>query len=270
MDIEFILFRIALVVYLVSAVTFIGSTIFPNRKVTRVGFSLALIALLLNGASLVFRGVATGYPPFTNLYETLSLFSFFLALAFIFFSVRHRGRMEVLGFSIMPLIVLAMLIGFVNYTEAGELVPALRSFWLFIHVPIAIFSYALFALAFIGGILYVVKDRLISESSSLSRLPSLAVLDNIIYRTIAAGFIFLTIGIVTGSVWAEAAWGRYWGWDPKETWSLITWITYAIYLHARMVRGWHGKRSAIIAIISFAAVLFTYFGVNLIPGLHTY
>ncbi len=102
----------------------------------------------------------------------------------------------------------------------------------------------------------------------LSHLPSLAFLDNIIYRAIAAGFIFLTIGIVTGSVWAEAAWGRYWGWDPKETWSLITWITYAIYLHARMVRGWHGKRSAIIAIVSFAAVLFTYFGIGFLGGLH--
>ncbi len=147
MDIEFILFRIALVVYLVSAVSFVSSIIFPNRKVTRVGFSLVLIALLLNGASLAFRGLATGYPPLTNLYETLSLFSFFLALAFIFLSVKRWARTEVLGSSIMPLIVLAMLIGFVNYTEAGELVPALRSFWLFIHVPIAIFSYSLFALA---------------------------------------------------------------------------------------------------------------------------
>lgn len=257
-------------VYLVSAVSFVSAIIFPNRKVPRVGFSLAIIALLLNAASLAFRGFATGYPPLTNLYETLSLFSFFLALAFIFLSVKRWARMETLGSIVMPLILLAMLMGFVNYTEAGELVPALRSFWLFIHVPIAIFSYALFAMAFIGGILYVVKDRPNSENSRLSRLPSLAVLDNIIYRSIGAGFIFLAIGIVTGAVWAEAAWGRYWGWDPKETWSLVTLITYAIYLHLRMIRGWHGKRSAIIAIVSFAAVLFTYFGINFLGGLHAY
>lgn len=264
-EVEFILFRIALAIYLVGGIVFVCSMIFRNRKLAMGGFIITAGAAICNGVSLILRGLDVGHPPFTNLYETLSLLSFFLALTLLI----AKRKLEGVAPFVLPLILFTMIIGLVNYTRAGELAPALKSYWLFIHVPIAIFSYALFALAFIGGTLYMIKDTFKGNKSVLSRLSSLETLDNLIYRTIAMGFIFLTIGIVTGSVWAEAAWGSYWSWDPKETWSLVTWLVYALYLHARMVKGWYGRRSATIAIAGFAAVLFTYFGVSLFSGLHT-
>ena len=119
--------------------------------------------------------------------------------------------------------------------------------------------------------MYLIRKRERAEKSPLiSRLPSLRVLDELNYQLIMFGFLFLSAGIITGAVWANSAWGRYWGWDPKETWSLITWFIYATLLHAKLMRGWHGRRIAFLSILGFFAVLFTYFGVNLLPGLHSY
>jgi cytochrome c-type biogenesis protein CcsB len=193
-----------------------------------------------------------------------------MTLAFLFILKKQWVKTESLGLCVIPLILVFMLIALINYSEAGALAISLRSIWLFIHVPIAIFSYALFAIAAVFGILYILKDRPLEEDSKLFALPDISTIDKIIYRTIGGGFILLTIAIVTGAVWAESAWGRYWSWDPKETWSLITWVIYAIFLHTRLVKRWHGKKSAVIAIIGFAAVIFTWFGVNLIGGLHSY
>jgi cytochrome c-type biogenesis protein CcsB len=119
--------------------------------------------------------------------------------------------------------------------------------------------------------MYLVKRKSSDNTSSmLNLLPDVDLLDDLNHRLVMFGFLFLSVGIITGAVWAHSAWGRYWGWDPKETWSLITWFVYATLLHARMMRGWRGKRTAILSIGGFAAVLFTYFGVNLLPGLHSY
>lgn len=268
MSIEFVLFFIALVVYLLSLVSFVGSFILENDKWSRVGIWLSFAAVIVNGVSLVCRWISSGYPPLTGIYETMSLFSFFTGVVFLLLT-RRRFKREVLGISIMPVIMIAMLVAFINYSEAGALPVSLKSFWLFIHVPIAIFSYAMFAIAAIGGVLYILKERA-GENSKLSDLPSTDLLDNLSYRSIVGGFILLTMAIITGAIWAESAWGSYWSWDPKETWSLITWFVYAIYLHAMMVMGLRGKKSAIIAIIGFVSVIFTYFGVNLIGGLHSY
>ena len=119
--------------------------------------------------------------------------------------------------------------------------------------------------------MYLIKKRdTEGKSLLLKRFPKTNTIDELTYQMIMLGFLFLSIGIITGAVWANSAWGRYWGWDPKETWSLITWFVYATLLHAKMMRGWHGKRIAYLSIAGFAAVLFTYFGVNLLPGLHSY
>ena len=143
------------------------------------------------------------------------------------------------------------------------LVPALQSNWLHIHVITCFLAYAAFAVSFIAGLLYLVKWKGV--------IPPRETLDEINYRSIIVGFPMLSAGILTGAVWAHYAWGTYWGWDPKETWSLITWIVYALYLHARLVRGWKGKRIALVSIIGFLSVIFTYFGVNFIlSGLHSY
>jgi cytochrome c-type biogenesis protein CcsB len=192
-----------------------------------------------------------------------------LGIALLILIARSSLKREVLGISVMLVLMISMLVAFINYNEAGMLPISLRSFWLFIHVPIAILSYAMFAIATVGGILYIIKEKA-HERAEQSSLPSPELLDNLSYRSIVGGFILLTIAIITGAVWAETAWGSYWSWDHKETWSLITWFVYAIYLHARLMAGWKGKKTALIAIVGFAAVIFTYFGVNLIGGLHSY
>ncbi len=151
------------------------------------------------------------------------------------------------------------------------LIPALKSNWLIAHVIACFIGYAGFALAFGLSIMYMLKLRDPGDSGGLlSRFPKPGIIDELTHQMVMFGFLFLTIGIITGAVWANSAWGRYWGWDPKETWSLITWFVYATLLHARMMRGWHGKRIAFLSILGFAAVMVTYFGVNYLPGLHSY
>ncbi|MBU0697890.1 MAG: c-type cytochrome biogenesis protein CcsB, partial [Proteobacteria bacterium] len=151
------------------------------------------------------------------------------------------------------------------------LLPALKSNWLIAHVISCFVGYAAFAVAFGISWMYLFKQRDPEGKSHLLVLfPGTTILEELNHQLIMFGFLFLTIGIITGAVWANSAWGRYWGWDPKETWSLITWFIYATLLHARMMRGWRGRRIAYLSIVGFAAVLFTYFGVNLLPGLHSY
>ncbi|MEA3428737.1 MAG: c-type cytochrome biogenesis protein CcsB, partial [Thermodesulfobacteriota bacterium] len=151
------------------------------------------------------------------------------------------------------------------------LIPALKSNWLIAHVVTCFLGYAGFAIAFGVSLLYLFKKKdKAGKTGAFIHFPESHVLDELTYQTITFGFLFLTIGIITGSVWANSAWGSYWSWDPKETWSLITWFIYATLLHARMMRGWTGKRIAYLSIIGFIAVIFTYFGVNLLPGLHSY
>jgi cytochrome c-type biogenesis protein CcsB len=159
-----------------------------------------------------------------------------------------------------------------NISDAIQpLLPALKSNWLIAHVVACFIGYAAFAIAFGMSIMYLLKIKDTEDQGTLlARLPDFTVLDELTHQMIMFGFLFLSIGIITGAVWANSAWGRYWGWDPKETWSLITWFVYATLLHARMMRGWHGRRIAILSIIGFAAVMFTYFGVNYLPGLHSY
>jgi cytochrome c-type biogenesis protein CcsB len=151
------------------------------------------------------------------------------------------------------------------------LVPALKSNWLIAHVATCFFGYAAFAIAFGMSIMYLIKATRPDKSEGIiGHIPKLGVLDELTHQMVLFGFLFLTGGIITGAVWANSAWGSYWSWDPKETWSLITWFIYATLLHARLMRGWQGKKIAYLSIFGFAAVLFTYFGVNLLPGLHSY
>ena len=155
--------------------------------------------------------------------------------------------------------------------------PALKSQWLTFHVLTAMFAYGAFAVSFGLGIMYLLKlskenkGKKSSSQGIVSRFPTLEVLDELAYKVVGFAFPLLTLCIITGAIWANYAWGTYWSWDPKETWSLITWIIYAGYLHARLMYGWKGKRAAWMAVFGFAAVLFTFFGVNyLLPGLHSY
>jgi cytochrome c-type biogenesis protein CcsB len=206
------------------------------------------------------------HAPLSNFYDSLVFFSWCLpALGLVAFRRYLKGYLGALVAILSTLLLAYASLGGVD-SRIKPLMPALKSNWLLIHVVTAFLGYAAFALAFGTAILYLLQDRRPRPS-----LPPLSLLDRLIYRTTVLGFLLLTLGIATGAVWAETAWGRYWSWDPKETWSLITWFIYAALLHARLLKGWHGRRIAWLAVLGFMAVLFTYFGVSfLLTGLHSY
>jgi cytochrome c-type biogenesis protein CcsB len=204
--------------------------------------------------------------PLSNFYESLVFFAWCLPfLALLTFRRHLKGYLGALMGLLACLILAYASLGGVD-SRIKPLMPALKSNWLLIHVVTCFLGYAAFALAFGSALLYLYQGRRPRPS-----LPSPALLDQLTYQATVLGFLLLTLGILTGAVWAESAWGRYWSWDPKETWSLITWLIYATLLHARLVKGWQGRRIAWLALIGFLAVLFTYFGVSfLLPGLHSY
>jgi len=204
--------------------------------------------------------------PLSNFFESLVFFSLCLpALGLIAFRRHLRGTLGGVT-ALLACLILAYASLAVD-SSIRPLMPALKSNWLLIHVLTCFIGYAAFALAFGAALLYLWQTR---RSRAFPLAPPVE-LDRLMYRAVALGFLFLSVGILTGAVWADSAWGRYWSWDPKETWSLITWFIYAGLLHARLVKGWQGRRIAWLAILGFAAVLFTYLGVSfLLPGLHSY
>jgi cytochrome c-type biogenesis protein CcsB len=203
--------------------------------------------------------------PLSNFYESLVFFSWCLALLTLFFLRRHpEGFLGVVGGLLASLVLAYASLGVDSRIK--PLMPALKSNWLLIHVITCFLGYAAFGLAFGAAILYLIR-----RFGARPQTQAHALSDRLIYRAAVIGFIFLTLGILTGAVWAETAWGRYWSWDPKETASLVTWLVYAALLHARLVQGWQGRPIAWLALVGFGAVLFTYFGVSfLLPGLHSY
>ncbi len=212
-----------------------------------------------------------GHAPFTNLYESMVFFAWSIAWLLFIFELKYKNR--TIGAFVTPFTFLVLaytsLGGPGIRTEVEPLIPALQSNWLIAHVITAFLSYAAFAVSCGASIMYLLK---VNRTGGIwDRLPSAEILDEINYKAVLVGFPLLTLGIVTGAAWAHYAWGSYWSWDPKETWSLITWFIYAAFLHARYMRGWRGKKAAFLSILGFAAVLFTYLGVNLIiSGLHSY
>jgi cytochrome c-type biogenesis protein CcsB len=210
------------------------------------------------------------------MYESVVFFAWVIVILYLVIEIKFKTK--VIGAFAVPFAFLAM--AYASFSTdisktISPLVPALQSNWLISHVVTCFIGYASFAVAAGLGIMYLLKNMSSTNDQdnveSSTRLPSLSVLDSIIHSTMVFGFIWLTAGIITGAVWANSAWGTYWSWDPKETWSLITWFFYALTLHARYTRGWSGKPIAFMAIFGFVSVLFTYYGVNfLLSGLHSY
>jgi cytochrome c-type biogenesis protein CcsB len=204
------------------------------------------------------------------MYESLSFLSWASILAYVIIETKFKIRKAGPYFMLIVIALMALASSPLMPKEATPLVPALQSYWLWLHVSVTLLGEAFFAIAFITSILYLVAD----SKEKKGKKPGLSSekLDSVSYRCIAIGFPLFTLGgLVFGMIWAYNAWGRYWSWDPKETWSLITWFVFALFLHTRIVMGWKGQRSAFVAIIGFLAALFTYFGVNyLLSGLHSY
>ncbi|GAA2290854.1 hypothetical protein GCM10010149_42520 [Nonomuraea roseoviolacea subsp. roseoviolacea] len=217
-----------------------------------------------NLAAIVTRGLAVDRWPWGNMYEFVVAICFAAVTAFLVMQVRQNVRF--LG----PFVMVAATLGLgfavkVLYTAAGPVVPALNSYWVAIHVTAAILASGLFILAGVAGILYLVRG------DGLSRLPSRADLERVAHRAIVLSFPVWTFAVIAGALWADKAWGRYWGWDPKEVWAFITWVAYAAYLHARVTAGWRGRAATIVQLIAFGCLLFNLIGVNIfISGLHSY
>ncbi|WDP88808.1 MAG: c-type cytochrome biogenesis protein CcsB [Desulfobacter sp.] len=272
-----LLLSAATFIYALASVFYIGSFSFKKKVLAKLGFWVIVIGLLANTGGIILRWVESyqmgyGHAPFSNMYESLVFFSWTVAALYVFVELKYKE--SIIGVFVSPLIFLA--IAYASFdpsisSKISPLIPALKSNWLIAHVITCFLGYAGFGLAFGFSFMYFIKPKNPNVESIFAKLPDWDVIDELTYQMIVFGFLFLTIGIITGSVWANSAWGKYWSWDPKETWSLITWFVYAIFLHLRLMRGWHGAKLAIVSIFGFVAVLFTYFGVNyLLSGLHSY
>jgi cytochrome c-type biogenesis protein CcsB len=264
-------------VYSLAAVLYIFSWIFKKSLPGRLATWTAIVGFSGNTTGIVLRWVESyrlgiGHAPLSNLYESLIFFSWIIILVYLFIEGKYKNR--TIGAFATPLAFLALAYASLSPNISDQiqpLLPALKSNWLIAHVMTCFIGYAGFAIAFVTSIMYLFKQRDPENTNFLiERFPEVKVLDELNRQLVMFGFLFLSAGIITGAVWANSAWGRYWGWDPKETWSLITWFVYATLLHARMMRGWRGRRIAYLSIGGFAAVMFTYFGVNYLPGLHSY
>lgn len=266
-SIESIGFMASLVLYFAASVLYFIYAGTKKQKAAGAGFLLVVAGFVVHTLCIVVRGINAGRLPLTNQYEFASAFAWGIALCFLVFVKKYK--FDALGMVVAPLIFLVAGYAFMLNREINSLMPALQSGWLGFHVCTAIVAYGGFGVAFGIALLYLLKGKLNGPLSE--RIPDERTLDTLIYRAVALGFLFLTLCMITGDIWAKRAWGSYWNWDPKETWSLITWIIYAIFLHLRLRGAVSGKKAALLAVIGFICVIFTYVGVNLLlHGLHSY
>lgn len=273
--------------YLICMVCYFTYLFFRSRKFGQVVTGITILGLAIHTAALGMRWYESyqlghGHIPLSNLYESLMSLSWTTVLLYLI--VEYRYKSKALGVLIFPLVSLAMAYASLSpniQDEIEPLVPALQSNWLTYHVMTCFLSYSAFAISFGSSITYLFKHKKAQEKAPAGAdmsefFPSMDALDDIIYKTIAIGFLLLTIGIITGAVWANYAWGSYWSWDPKETWSLITWFVFALYLHARVRPSWRGAPSSVIMILAFLCMVTTFLGVSWlaklfgIPSLHAY
>jgi cytochrome c-type biogenesis protein CcsB len=260
-----LLFNLGLAAYfgaLVCAVAYLMS----HRRFLDAGAVLLMLAGgVIQTVYLGVRWAQAGRAPFSNMFESLVLFAWTVAV--IYLVLRIRTNIPWLTAAASALSALALAHASTFESAIRPLMPALQSNWLTFHVVTCFLGYGGFAVSALVAAGFLVVDR----QGSTVQAETRETLETLLTRTISFGFLFLTLGILTGAVWANSAWGTYWSWDPKETWSLITWFVYAVFLHCRFVRGWRGRRAAWISIIGFVSVLFTYYGVNfLLSGLHSY
>jgi len=274
-------FGLTTLAYLLSSAMYIALFVFKNRKIGLFGTILCILGTITLTAALGLRWyesyqLGIGHAPLTNMYESLVFFAWCISLFYLFMEFKFQNR--VIGAFVMPFAFTAM--AYASFAkgvnqEISPLIPALQSNWLIAHVITCFIGYGAFAMAAGLGVMYLLKksalNRKLAADTLTGSLPELRFVDDMTHKTIVFGFLWLSAGIITGAIWANEAWGTYWSWDPKETWSIITWFVYASTLHARFTRGWTGTRIASLAIIGFVSVFFTYFGVNyLLSGLHSY
>ncbi|GFG87842.1 c-type cytochrome biogenesis protein CcsB [Mycolicibacter algericus] len=248
-----------------------------DERVGRAGLALVYLGIALLLACIVFRGAATLRPPWGNMYEFINLtcFSGLLAAAV---ALRRPQYRSLWVFVLLPVLILLTISGRWLYATAAPVMPALQSYWLPIHVSVVSIGSGVFLVAGVASILFLVRSTRLSDPDApgalarmVRRLPDAQTLDRIAYRTTIFAFPVFGFGVIFGAIWAEGAWGRYWGWDPKETVSFVAWVIYAAYLHARSTAGWRDYKAAWINVAGFVAMIFNLFFVNLVTvGLHSY
>ena len=249
-----------------------------TERFGRVGVSLTVLAFAVHVGGVACRALAAGRAPWGNMFEFATTGALAVTLAYLVALRLYRTRW--LGLLVTAFVVVVLGIAMLTpaiYVAPGPLVPALHSYWLVIHVAAAAIGGGAFCVGALASVLYLVKGRAERRTSPdqrrgyLWRLPSSVEVDRVAYKVHAFALPLWTFAVLFGAIWAEYAWGRYWGWDPKETWAFITWVVYAAYLHARATAGWQGRNAAIIALIGFATFLFNFVGINLFgSGLHSY
>lgn len=263
-----LLLHLVLLLYVASAGGFIAYLATVRERLRAVGPLLLAAAAALHGLEIAGRSFALGHIAVTSFDEGLSFLAFSLAILYLLLDRRHV--LAVLGAVIAPLAAMLMGVAVLVSSGATDLPPALRSAWLPVHVTLAFLGNAVFALAFATSLIYVFEDSRLKAKRPAPRrlLPSLERLDDLNHRLLSWGFPLLTLGIVTGAIWAHFAWGRFWSWEARENWSLITWTLYALLLHGRSV-GWRGRRAATLTILGFGVLLVSFVSVNVFfPGRH--
>jgi len=258
-----------------------GRTSAVGDRFGRIAVGLTVIGAVVHASSIAVRGAAVDRVPWGNMYEFASVVGLIAVLAFLI-SLARAPQIRYLGlFVMLPVILVMFLAGTVLYAKASPLVPALQSYWLAIHVSAAASAEGILMTSAVITVLFLTRQRYDKRVAARlpvrfpislgGRLPEPATLDRVAYRAVAFAFPIYTFGVIAGAIWAEAAWGRYWGWDPKETWAFIAWVIYAAYLHARATAGWKGRSAAWINLLGFSAMTFNFFVVNIvISGLHSY
>jgi len=271
------LFDITTLLFGVASVNYVVALYGKRETIARIGTWVCIAAAVVSTVAIGTRWAESyrlgiGRIPVTNLYESLVFFAWSVNLFYLL--VEWKYKSWTFGAFVMPIAFGTMLFAFTNESSIEPLVPALQSYWLHAHVITCFVGYAAFAVSAGVAIMYLMKAKREKRNMTggvVALFPSTKILDDLVYKAIMWGFPFLTAGIITGAAWANYAWGTYWSWDPKETWSLIVWLVYAAFLHARVTRGWHGRRAAILSIVGFLATIFCYLGVNLVlSGLHSY
>jgi cytochrome c-type biogenesis protein CcsB len=278
------LLNLTTISYFIAMVLFFAYIATKNKTVALIATLVSLAGFLIQTAALGLRWYESyqilgedGRPPLTNLYESVVFFAWSILLIYLLIDWKYKQR--TIGAFVIPIALFSMLWAQMRLNASIDpLVPALQSNWLTYHVITCFLGYAGFAVAFGVSIMYLIKigkeekhKRDKPLGGILGMFPPTKVLDNLNYQAIMIGFPLMTLGIITGAAWANYAWGTYWSWDPKETWSLIVWFIYAAFIHARFTRGWAGRRAAWLSVLGFAATLFCYLGVNLVlSGLHSY
>jgi cytochrome c-type biogenesis protein CcsB len=266
------IFNLAFACFFAGGLAYIVYFNNQRMKWLGIGFAFTIFGFSALTAVLAIRILASGVFSVFGLHESLLFFSWLIMALYLF--VERKAKSSANAIFVLPLVVL-ILSGARFFDSSVKLLPpALKSYWLGIHVTFCFLGYACFVLGFCFALLYLWQEREVKSRKVdryFFRLPSLGFLDSLGYRSVAYGFVFLSLGIISGSVWAQRAWGSFWSWDPKETLSLILWLIYLVYLHGRLAQGWKGRRCAFLAIAGFIVMLFTYLGVSFIlPGLHSY